>query len=80
METNPTEQLLAILREHVGSEAGPDDVLEDLAMDSLEFMQFIQDVRAEVCPALADQDLFLFHTIRQLAKLIESKQPASSIA
>jgi acyl carrier protein len=80
MAANTVEQLLVILKEHVGAEAGPEDVLEDLGMDSLEFMQFIQDVRAEVCADLTDKDLFLFHTVQQLAKLIESKQPASSIA
>jgi acyl carrier protein len=80
METDTVEQLLNILREHVGSDVGPDDVLEEMGMESLDFMQFITDVRAEVFSDLSNKDLFLFHTVRQLAQLIESKQQPSSIA
>lgn len=73
MASNTIEQLLTeILAEQLGEKVPLEKTFDELGMDSLDFMEFINAVR-ETVGEITDKETFTLHSPRDVANLLSVK-------
>lgn len=72
METNTAEQLLKILEEQLGEKVSLDTSFEEMGMDSLDFMEFITEIRSTLGP-VSDKEVFSLTKPRDVLNLLDAK-------
>lgn len=62
-----------ILKEEVGEDITLDDVIDDVAIDSLDYLSFIKRLEEEFRTRIPDQELGNFETFRQMEEFVEER-------
>lgn len=69
-ELQKTEDLLTLVKEETGKECELDSNIEDLGIDSLDFVSLIQAVEAKFGVKINDRDFSFIETVRDIRKRI----------
>lgn len=70
METDRAQRILEVIRREIG-EVSPASSIEDMEIDSLEFLSLCQALEAEFAVKLEDEALTQVETIADLIGLVE---------
>lgn len=66
------DKILAVISEALGSSVTPVDKLEDLAMDSLDFLQLMLALREQIGP-IEDAEFVAFVTVDDIVRHYEAQ-------